>query len=176
VRRHADADLRRKILVETESSSPAAARVEPRRTSFGEFLISNDRSLLQFDRIHRFLSQDAYWSKDIPRAVVEKAAQNSICFGVYHHGLQVAYGRIVSDYATFAWLSDIYVENEFRGQGVSKQLVEFMMAEPAMQNLRRVCLATKDAHSLYTRFGFEITKTPTFWMEIKNNDIYKTKL
>jgi N-acetylglutamate synthase-like GNAT family acetyltransferase len=138
----------------------------------GEFLISADFSKLQFDRIHRFLSEEAYWSKGIPRAVVEKAAENSICFGVYIHERQIGFARVVTDLATFAWFSDVYIEKEYRGRGLSKSLIEFIMADPQLKNLRRLCLATKDAQSLYEKFGFEVTKTPGYWMEIKDNDIY----
>jgi N-acetylglutamate synthase-like GNAT family acetyltransferase len=146
--------------------------MDAREIRRGEFLISSDFSKLQFERIHRFLSEEAYWSKGIPRAVVEKAAENSICFGVYTHEHQIGFARVVTDTATFAWFSDVYIEKKYRGQGLSKSLIEFTLADPRLKNLRRLCLATKDAHSLYEKFGFEVTKTPSYWMEIKDNDIY----
>ena len=140
------------------------------------FLISSDKDLLQLDRVHRFLSQEGYWCLDVPRVIVENAAAASLCYGLYSistvETVQIGYARIVSDFATFAWLCDVYIEKEYRGHGLSKWLIEIIMADPQLENLRRICLATKDAHSLYTKFGFEVTKTPGNWMEIKDNDIY----
>ena len=86
--------------------------------------------------------------------------------------MQIGFARIVTDEATFAWISDVYVEEEHRKKGLSKWLMECLMTHPSLKNLRRICLATKDAHTLYQRFGFEITTTPRYWMEIKDNDIY----
>jgi GNAT superfamily N-acetyltransferase len=139
------------------------------------FSISTDKNKLQIERIHRFLSREAYWSMDIPVSVIEKGIANSICYGVYDNktGQQIGFARIVTDTATFAWFSDVYIEKEFRGQGLSVWLVECMMENPDIQNLRRVCLATRDAHKLYEKFGFELTKTPTYWMEIKDNELYQ---
>lgn len=141
------------------------------------FLISTNKELLQIDRMHHFLSTEAYWCLDVPRDVVEKAAKNSLCFGLYDVSkeapVQIGYARIVTDHATFAWLCDVYVEREYRGQGLSKWLNECVMIELRLKNLRRICLATKDAHALYAKYGFEVTKTPENWMEIKDNDLYK---
>ncbi|MDA8130141.1 MAG: GNAT family N-acetyltransferase [Elusimicrobia bacterium] len=140
------------------------------------FFVSSDRKLLQIGRMHKFLSTQAYWSLGIPRSLVKKAAQASLCFGVYHKAgkdtVQVGYARLVTDGCTFAWLCDVYIEPEFRGLGLAKTLMSAVMAHPSSRGLRRICLATKDAHSLYKQFGFEITANPGSWMEIKNNDIY----
>lgn len=134
--------------------------------------ISTDKKLLQIDRIHDFLV-NAYWCQGIPKSVLEKAISTSLCFGVYDRGgLQIGFARVVSDYATFAWLCDVYIDEEYRGRGFSLKLMKAVMEYPRLQGLRRICLATKDAHSLYEKFGFRITETPNSWMEIKDNEIY----
>lgn len=138
--------------------------------------ISTDQKLLQFDRVHKFLSEQAYWCLGIPRETVEKAARGSLCFGLYTDaGVQIGYARIVTDGATFAWLCDLYVEKQYQGKGFGKQLMEYIMGEPSLKGLRRICLATKDAHSLYKKYGFKVTETPENWMEIKNNNIYRAR-
>ena len=146
----------------------------------GEFFVSADKKLLQMDRIHAFLSTKAYWCLGIPKRLVAKAAAASLCFGLYRRtakgALQVGYARIVTDGCTFAWLCDVYVEPEFRGRGLSSRLMRTVMAHKAIKSLRRVCLATKDAHFLYAKFGFKPTASPSSWMEIKNNGIYKRKI
>ncbi len=141
------------------------------------FLISTDKAFLQIDKIHKFLTNEAYWSQDIPKTVVVKSIENSFCFGLYDISAadkeQIGYARIVTDYASFAWLCDVYVEHSHRNKGLSKWLMTCVMSHPDLQNLRRICLATKDAHELYKKFGFEVTKSPENWMEIKDNDLYK---
>lgn len=142
--------------------------------NYDGFSISTDQSLLQVDRIHQFLSQESYWSNSIPMSVVQKAIENSLCFGLYKNsGEQIGFARIVTDYATFAWLCDVYVEASVRGKGLSKWLMSCVMKHPELQGLRRICLATKDAHELYKKFGFQKTQSPENWMEIKDNEIYK---
>ena len=103
---------------------------------------------------------------------MKSAIQGSLCFGVYDNGSQIAFARIITDGATFAWICDVIVEEKFRGRGVSKSLMKAILAHPKLQGLRRICLATKDAHSLYQQFDFKVTETPQNWMEIKDNDIY----
>ena len=138
------------------------------------FLISTDKSLLQIARIHKFLSQDSYCCQGIPESFVARAIENSLCFGVYNANKeQIGFARVVTDYTGFAWLCDVYIEAQERGHGLSKWLVSCVKTHPNLQNLRRFCLATKDAHELYKQFGFEVTKNPENWMEIKDNDIYK---
>ncbi len=139
----------------------------------GDFKISNDKKLLQIDRIHSFL-KTTYWSPEIPKNIIEKSIENSECYGVYDtkSNLQIGFARWITDYATFAWLSDVYIEEEYRGQGLSKWLVSIMMERPEMKIIRRVALMTKDAHKLYEKFGFAATSTPQYYMEIKDSDIY----
>lgn len=137
------------------------------------FLISTDSALLQISKIHDFLSKESYWAREIPLKTLENAIANSLCFGIYENKSQVGFARVVTDFTTFAWLCDVYIEKSLRGKGLSKWLVETVVGHPQLQNLRRICLATKDAHGLYKQFGFEITQNPENWMEIKDNDIYK---
>jgi N-acetylglutamate synthase-like GNAT family acetyltransferase len=140
-----------------------------------QFFVSSEQSLLQIERIHAFLSQKAYWCLKIPRKILENAIQNSINFGVYEResNLQVGYARIVTDKATFAWLCDVYIETEFQKKGLARLLMENVIKHPELKNLRRFCLATRDSHFLYEKFGFQISQTPNYWMEIKDNDLYK---
>jgi GNAT superfamily N-acetyltransferase len=118
--------------------------------------ISTDRARLDIPRIHRFLSTEAYWSPGVPREVVERSIENSICFGVYTAGgEQIGFARVVTDRATFAWLADVYIESGHRGQGLGKRLVTTILDHPDLQGLRRWMLGTADAHELYRRFGFD---------------------
>jgi GNAT superfamily N-acetyltransferase len=117
--------------------------------------ISTDRSRIDLDRVHRFLSIEAYWSMGVTRDVVERSIANSICFGVYApDGQQVGFARAVTDKATFAWIADVYIEEEHRGDGLGKRLVESVLGHPELKGLRRWFLATADAHELYRRYGF----------------------
>ena len=128
--------------------------------------ISTDPTRLDIDTIHHFLAHEAYWSPGIPRATVERAIANSLCFGAYHHGAQIGFARIVTDRATFALLADVFVLGSHRGKGLSKALMEAVKARPDLQNLRRWLLLTSDAHGLYRQFGFtELANTWRF-MEI----------
>lgn len=137
-----------------------------------DYLISTDPARLDLQVIHGFLSQ-TYWAKKIPPALVEKMVRHGLCFGVYHQGRQVGFARIISDYTTFAYLSDVFVLPEHRGRGISKSLVETVMAHPDLQHLRRWMLVTRDAQSLYEQFGFTIVPHPDRHMEIVHGDIYE---
>ncbi|WP_447731159.1 GNAT family N-acetyltransferase [Pseudoxanthomonas suwonensis] len=141
----------------------------------GQLRISDDRSELDVDLIHRFLSRETYWSKGIPRETVERAIAGSLCFGGYLEGEgQVAFARVVTDGATFGYLADVFVLPEYRGRGFSKQLMAAVMAHPQLQGLRRFMLATSDAHGLYARFGFREPARPRTLMEILRPDIYQS--
>jgi GNAT superfamily N-acetyltransferase len=121
-----------------------------------DYEISTDKTRLDVHRIHRFLSTEAYWSPGVPREVVNRSIENSICFGVYSaDGEQVGFARVVTDRATFAWLADVYIEAEHRGDGLGKRLVATVLEHPELQGLRRWMLGTADAHELYRRFGFD---------------------
>lgn len=129
--------------------------------------ISSDPGRLDLDVIHRFLSADAYWSRGIPREVVERAVANSLSFGAYIGGAQVGYARVVTDRATFAWLCDVFVLPEHRGSGVSKMLMDAVVAHPDLASLRNFLLATADAHGLYERYGWRPLAEPQRWMTIR---------
>ena len=140
------------------------------------FRVSSDPADLQFERVHNFLSKHAYWCLEIPASTLKKALAGSLCFGLYEDkpgGSQAGFARVVTDGATFAWLCDVYVEEEFRGKGLATGLIECVVAHPQLKGLRRFLLATKDAHGLYKKFGFQVTATPNYWMEIKDNELYQ---
>ena len=109
----------------------------------------------------------------IPLETVERDLRNSLCFGLYHRGAQVGLARVISDYATFAYLCDVYILEDYRGKGLGKWLMDYVMRHPQLQNLRRFSLATRDAHDLYRRFGFRPLARPERVMEIRNDDIYR---
>lgn len=138
----------------------------------GEYSISTERVRLDVGMIHDFLTR-SYWARGIPRVVVEKSIVHSLPFGVYHGTRQVGFARVVTDYATFAYLSDVFIVEEYRGQGLSKWLLEIIVAHPELQGLRRWMLMTRDAHGLYTKAGFAPSKTPERLMEKVFPDIYQ---
>ncbi len=135
--------------------------------------ISTDPARLDLDVVHRYLSEEAYWSPGVPRATVERAVENSLCFGVYAPDFsQVGFARLVTDRATFAYLADVFVLAEHRGRGLSKRLMEAIIAHPELQGLRRWLLMTRDAHSLYAQFGFTPLANPPRVMERHDPDVY----
>lgn len=136
-----------------------------------EVRVDTDPSRLDMDVIHGFLSQ-SYWARGIPRALVERAVRNSLCFGLYEGERQVGFARVVTDQATFAYLADVFVVESHRGRGLSKFLVAAVVADPRLQGLRRWMLATRDAHGLYARFGFEPLAVPGRFMELHAPDVY----
>lgn len=137
-----------------------------------ELRITTDPAELDVDVIHRFLSEQSYWARGIPRAVVEKSLEHSLCFGGFLDGEQVAFARVISDYATFANLVDVFVLPEHRGKGYSKALMQAVLTHPDLQGLRRFTLATSDAHALYTQFGFKPLMKPDTFMERYVPDVY----
>ena len=130
-----------------------------------EYLISNDRTRLDLKVIHRFLSTESYWAIGRSPETIQRTIDNSLPFGLYRGYEQIGFGRVVTDYATFAWLADVFVLNEFRGRGLAKWLIEVITNHPELQGLRRWVLGTRDAHKLYRRFGFAELIAPEFWME-----------
>lgn len=137
-----------------------------------QFLISTDRSKLDTDSIHEFLSTKAYWCLNIPKETVRKSIENSLCFGLYDGEKQVGFARVISDFATIAYLGDVYVLEQYRGHGLSKWLMETVMSHPQLQGLRRWILLTGDAHGLYRKFGWTDIADPSLWMELHNRNVY----
>ncbi|CAN5130860.1 GNAT family N-acetyltransferase [soil metagenome] len=131
------------------------------------YTISTDKSKLDIAVIHRYLSQEAYWSLNIPLAIVQRSIENSACFGVYQGDNQVGFARVITDFSTFGYLADVFILPEHRGLGLSKQLMTFIMAYPPLQGLRRIMLVTRDAHGLYEQFGFQPIDSPENTMFIK---------
>ena len=138
----------------------------------GVWQLSTDKARLDVGLIHRFLSTEAYWSRGMPRATLERAIAGSLCFGAYLDERQVAFARVVTDGATFAYLADVFVLPAHRGQGLGRQLIAEVMAHPELQGLRRFMLATADAHRLYAKFGFASPARPERLMEILDFDLY----
>jgi GNAT superfamily N-acetyltransferase len=135
--------------------------------------ISTDRSQLDAALIYRFLSEQSSWAVGLPRATFERSLDNSLCFGVYLDGRQVAFARVISDFATFANLVDVFVLPQYRGQGYGKRLMKAVLEHPQLQGLRRFTLATGDAHGLYAQFGFTPPLRPHSLMERYFPEIYK---
>jgi GNAT superfamily N-acetyltransferase len=138
----------------------------------GEFTISTNRDRLQTDAIHKFLSEESYWANKRTREQTETAIKNSLPFGVYSGENQIGFARVVTDYATFAYLGDVYILEEFRGRGLSKWLMQTIVDHPDLQGFRRWILATRDAHTLYEKYGFTPLKHPQRWMEKAAPDAY----
>lgn len=136
-----------------------------------DYVISTAPSRLQIQVIHDFL-RESYWAKGIPLAIVQRSIANSLCFGVYKQEQQIGFARIISDYTTFAYLADVFILEPFRGQGLSRWLMEMIVSHPQLQGLRRWMLATRDAHELYRKFGFENIRSPEVLMERLVPDIY----
>lgn len=134
--------------------------------------VSTDPARFDVELIHSFL-RSTYWAVNIPREVLERSIQHALCFGVFVSSKQVAFARVITDYSTFAYLSDLFVVPEHRGHGVSKLLMRSILAHPHLQGLPRFVLATKDAHGLYAQFGFKPLSNPEDFMTIHNPDVYK---
>jgi GNAT superfamily N-acetyltransferase len=133
--------------------------------------ISSDPSRLDVDMIHAFL-RNSYWARNIPHDVVEKSIRNSLCFGAFTGGRQVGFARAITDRAVFAYLADVFVLPEHRGRGVGRLLVQSILDHPDLQGLRRLLLATKDAHGLYATFGFEPLQETKNYMTIRHPNVY----
>ena len=132
------------------------------------FCISTEKARLDIKAIHHFLSTQAYWSLNIPFSRVEKAVAHSLNFGLYFNEQQIGYARVISDFSNIAYLGDVYVLHDFRGQGLSKWLMQTIMTYPELQGLRRWILSTADAHGLYKQFGWLPVAHPERWMEVHN--------
>jgi|ERR1035438_5661707 GNAT superfamily N-acetyltransferase len=140
----------------------------------GEFLISTSRERLNLEVIHGFLT-NCYWAKGISREIVARSIEHSLCFGIYENvGAQVGFARVVTDFATVAYLGDVFVLESHRGLGLSKWLMDCIVRYPELGNLRRWILLTRDAHGLYSQFGFTPVKAPERYMELHRSNVYET--
>ena len=146
--------------------------MKPNEIREDALLISDDPARLNRELIHRFLSEHSYWAKGVSPDMVNRSLDHSLCFGVYQAEQQVGFARVVTDFATFAWLADVFVVEDKRGQGVGKKLVAAVLAHPRLQGLRRFMLGTKDAAGLYARFGFKPLAYPERFMEIRSESGY----
>jgi GNAT superfamily N-acetyltransferase len=153
--------------------------VEPANRSWrrGAYVIDTDRARVDLDVVHAFLST-SYWAQGIPRDVVKRSIDGALCFGVYRDDgaragdEQVGFARVITDYATYAYVGDVFVLEPHRGRGLSKWLMECMTAHPDLQGLRRWMLATRDAHGLYRQYGFTAIEHPDRWMHRWDRDVY----
>ena len=136
-------------------------------------LISDDPARLDRALIHRFLSERSYWAPGVSPETVNRSLDHSLCFGVYQAGVQVGFARVVTDFATFAWLADVFVVEGKRGRSIGKRLVAAVLGHPRLQGLRRFMLGTRDAFGLYARFGFQPLAYPERFMEIRPESGYK---
>jgi GNAT superfamily N-acetyltransferase len=134
-------------------------------------VVSTDRARLDVDLIHGFLT-GCYWARGISRELVARSMENALCFGMYAEGRQIGFARVISDYATYAYLGDVFILERYRGRGLSKWLLECIVGHPQLQGLRRWSLVTGDAHGLYSQFGFTSLEAPERWMEIHQPDVY----
>ncbi len=130
----------------------------------GEFVISTDSQRLNLKLIHDFLTY-SYWASGRELAVVKKSIDNSLPFGVYWRTQQIGFARVITDYAIYAYLSDVFIVESFRGKGLGKWLVQTVVSHPQLQGLRKWSLATADAHRLYRQFGFAEVRYPSRHME-----------
>ena len=129
--------------------------------------ISTDKTKLNIDLIHEYLSQESYWAIGRDIEVVKQSIDNSLCFGLYLDNKQIGFARVVSDYAVFAWIMDVFILKDYRGHGYGKKLMNSIMTHEKLQNLQRWGLGTDDAHGLYEQFGFKPLSKPKNMMEIK---------
>jgi GNAT superfamily N-acetyltransferase len=134
---------------------------ESRRDSF---LISTDPARLQLEAICEFLAR-SYWANNRPKEVIARSIINSLCFGVYDGEEQVGFARVITDYATYAWLCDVFIHENYRGRGLGKWLMACVLAHPDLQSPKRWALATQDAHGFYRQFGFSAIQHPEKLME-----------
>ena len=138
----------------------------------GPFLVTADRQRMDLDAVHAFLTR-SFWATGIAREVVARSIAHSLCFGLFDRQAQVGFARVVTDSSTYAYLCDVYVLEEYRGRGLGKWMMAFVMNHPELQGLRRFMLATADAHGLYAQFGFKAVARPQNMMEIRDPDPYR---
>lgn len=139
---------------------------------FGDFLFTTDASKMDVTAIHNFLTNHSGWSNHIPLATVKKSIEYSLNFGIFHNGQQIGFARVIFDFATIAYLGDVYILDEYRGKGLSKQLMDMIMEHPELQGLRRWILLTSTADWLYEKYGFVKIPRPEIYMELYDPEVY----
>ena len=137
-----------------------------------KFWITTEKPKLDIPFIQQFLT-NSYWAAGISEEIVQRCVDGSICFGVFHEDQQIGFARVVTDKASFGYLADVFIDEAWRGKGLSKWLMEIIMQHPDLQGFRRFLLATRDAHGLYKQFGFTDLNNPERWMQIHNPTVYK---
>lgn len=137
------------------------------------FIISTNKTRLDIAYVHDYLSNQSYWAENISLHVVKKSIEGSLCFGIYSTDRQIGFARVITDLACFAYLADVFVDEKFRGLGLSKWLMIVILNHPDLQGLRSFMLGTRDAHGLYEQFGFSLLTFPERWMQIVNPKVYK---
>lgn len=139
------------------------------------FIFSDDKNKIDPLAVHHYLSTQSYWAQGIPFDLVLKSLQHSLCFGIYKENAQIGFARWITDNATFAHLADVYIEEAYRGLGLSKKLMSLMLFHKDLQGLRRYQLATRDAHGLYAQYGFKALEDPSGMMAIVIKNAYQEK-
>jgi len=137
-----------------------------------DFIITTDKANINVDYVHQFLTR-SYWAEEIPIETIGRAIEGSICFSVFYLNQQVGFARVITDEATFAYLADVFIDEKFRGKGLSKWLMDIIVNYPSLHGLRRFVLVTRDAHGLYRQFGFQPLNNVGGWMQIHNPGVYK---
>ena len=130
------------------------------------FIISTDKLKLDIVSIHQYLYREAYWCKNVPLEIVKRTIEGSVCFGMYHNDRQVGFARVITDNASFGYLADVFIINEYRGRGLSKWLMQCILGHPELQGFRSWLLGTRDAHGLYSQFGFKPLEHPERFMRL----------
>jgi GNAT superfamily N-acetyltransferase len=138
--------------------------------SMGSFMVSTDKSRLDLKAIHGFL-KDTYWAKDISFEAVRKSIRESLCFGVYKEDELVGFARVITDHVAFAYLVDLFILETHRGRGLAKWLLECILSNPELRDVRMWLLATRDAHALYKKFGFKPLTHPERFMRLSKTDV-----
>jgi N-acetylglutamate synthase-like GNAT family acetyltransferase len=137
-----------------------------------QFTITTDKEKFDVDLIHSFLT-NSYWAEGISKEIIRRSIDGALCFGVFENNKQIGFARMITDKATFAYLADVFIIEEYRGRGLSKWLMQIVISHPDLQGLRRMMLATRDAHELYKKFGFIRLNNVDRWMHIHDPDVYK---
>ena len=148
-----------------------------REKTIGKFLFSTDKGKLNIRYVHQYLAEQSYWAKNVPLEIVRESIEHSIAIGIYdidQNLKQVGFGRVVTDRATFGYLADVFVDEAYRGRNLSKELMSFIMEWNEVKKFRRFILATRDAHTLYEKYGFKPLKSPDRFMEVHQPEVYLT--